>query len=427
MAAEDWEDAAPASAPAAPAQSWGDYISDTANDFGRSVSNAATFGMANRLKGYISGTGTDEQARLSEVARERSPIASTAGDVYGAFAVPGLGAENLAARMGGRVLARAGAYGLTGAATGAAQGAGNTYSGKLPDYVQNALVGGAIGAPMGAIGGAVFGRRPARSAAETPNVRELQVDKNAAYDTLKASPAQYDAMHLAHRGDALEHQFQTVDRFTPRDSPSTFRALDDMREPYAAAVQAGPSAMATVDPANIDYIRRGINKIPPSAERAVDRESGRAVKGALDDFLENPPPGAVMPGYEGAARDAAATALLARQSNGAYKRAQLSETMRGNAENRAASNYSGLNLENELRKEYRNLLNTDKKSGLSGAERAGYNRRRDQPLPAIRIRYRHAWPQCHALGRQDRGRWQRARLPGCGRRRRRRRRSLHLR
>jgi hypothetical protein len=180
-------------------------------------------------------------------------------------------------------------------------------------------------------------------------------------------------MHLAHRGDALEHQFQTVDRFTPRDSPSTFRALDDMREPYAAAVQAGPSAMATVDPANIDYIRRGINKIPPSAERAVDRESGRAVKGALDDFLENPPPGAVMPGYEGAARDAAATALLARQSNAAYKRAQLSETMRGNAENRAASNYSGLNLENELRKEYRNLLNTDKKSGLSGAERAGYN------------------------------------------------------
>src|SRR3954464_8993905 len=90
-------------------RSFTDSALETANDFGRAVSNAATFGMANRLKGYISGTGTDEQARLSEVARERSPIASTAGDVYGAFAVPGLGAENLAARMGGRVLARAGA------------------------------------------------------------------------------------------------------------------------------------------------------------------------------------------------------------------------------------------------------------------------------------------------------------------------------
>ena len=161
MASDDWT---PVDEKEAAGSGW----LDTANDFGRAVSNAATFGMANRIKGYISGTGTDEQARLSEEARKRSPYASIAGDVYGSFAVPTLGAGGLAARMGGGALARGVAYGLTGAATGAAQGAGGTYSGELPDYIKNAVVGGALGGAFGSVGGAAFGQRPAVSAAQVP-------------------------------------------------------------------------------------------------------------------------------------------------------------------------------------------------------------------------------------------------------------------
>lgn len=371
MAAEDWEDT-PASG-----GSWWDTAKSagrTVDDAVRAAANAVTFGMADRFAGYMGGQGTDAEVAKSTAARERSPYASLGGDVAGSVALPGFGAERLATRMGGGALARALGYGATGVATGAAQGAGGTYTGNLPDYIKNAAIGGALGGVLGSAGGAAFGARPLVSRAETPTLPELRTFKTGAYDTLNANPTPYDASHLARRADALENRFHTVDRYYDRDSPTTFRALDEMRAPYESVVRSGdPAAIATVDPAGIDFIRKGINRIPPSAERAVDRESGRIVKRSLDDFLENPPPGAVLPGYEGAARDAARQALLARESNAGYKRAVLSDAMRRNAENSAASNYSGLNLENNLRQEYRNLLAVDKKTGISGAQRAGYS------------------------------------------------------
>ena len=132
MASDDWT-------PVDEQQQAASTFWDTANDFGRAVSNAATFGMADRAKAGIEylkgnapsyGEGVDLQAKATEVARERSPYASIAGDVYGSFAVPTLGAAGLATRMGGGALARGAAYGATGAATGAAQGAGAPIAGN---------------------------------------------------------------------------------------------------------------------------------------------------------------------------------------------------------------------------------------------------------------------------------------------------------
>jgi hypothetical protein len=363
--------AAPPPEPAAPPTSWG----DTANDFGRAVTNAATFGMGNRIKGYLSGTGTDEQAKRSEAARARSPVASIAGDIYGSLAIPGFGAEAAAARMGGGLLARGAAYGATGAATGAAQGAGNTYTGELPDYIKNAAIGSALGGALGSAGGAIFGHRPAVTRAETPTIPELYADKTARYNLLNSNPAQYDAQHLAQAARDLENRFATsaASRFHQRDSPSTWDALSEMQQPYAAAVRAGPSAISTVDPGNLEFIRQGINKIPQSAERSTDRASGRIVKQALRDFTENPPMGAVMPGSEAAARLASEQSVLANAANAGYKRAQIANALQHNAQNTAASNYSGLNLENYLRQGYRGLLSIDRKTGLNDAQRAGFN------------------------------------------------------
>ena len=151
-------------------------VLQTTDDAVRAAANAVTFGGADRLAGAMGGltsgkgygAGVDEEVALSEAARKRSPYASIAGDVTGAVALPGFGAARLAARYGGGALARALAYGGTGAATGAAQGAGTTYTGNPEDYLKNAVLGGAIGAPLGAAGGAIFGRRPAVSAARTP-------------------------------------------------------------------------------------------------------------------------------------------------------------------------------------------------------------------------------------------------------------------
>ena len=366
MGAGDWVSEDHTSAPGTPPVDSG-WL-DTANDFGRAVTNAATFGMGNRIKGYLSGTGTDEQARLSEVARARSPYASIAGDVYGSMAIPGFGAEALAARMGSGLAARAGAYGLTGAATGAAQGAGNTYSGNLPDYLQNAAIGGAIGGALGSAGGAAFGAQPRVSAAEVPTQAELYAAKNAGYGALANSGARYESEALAQHADQIERDLLQR-RFNWRDSPGTWRGIEEARgQPAPGQLNTGYGAPR--DPGNIDFIVQGLNQIPKTERTLKDRESARFVKNALNDFVENPPPGAVLPGTEREAAQASTLARNARGDYGAYKRSQALNELISNAQNTAGATHSGLNLQNELRKGVRTFAK--EKAGESPASKAGF-------------------------------------------------------
>lgn len=401
MAASDWTDEPPTLGSAfpdpedpstLPVKTWGG-LAQSADDAVRAAANAVSFGMADRLAGAVpvpgftnTGGGTERQVQLSEAARERSPVASTVGDVAGAAALPGFGAEALAARMGGGLLARGGAYGLTGAATGAAQGAGGTYTGNPSDYVQNAMIGGTLGGAFGAGGGAAFGLRAPKSTAKTPILAEQQEAKNLAYDALGRNTAQYAAQHLAERANVVERDLyggtgyaRPAGRFPAgeRDSPSTWRSLDEMRQPHAEAVAenaATPGARteAWTDPAGIESIRKGLNKIPPSAERATDRTSARVVKSALDDFLINPPPGAVRPGYEAAARDAAGIAQWAREQNAAFKQQQAIEALRDKAIIKAGVNNSGLNIEAGLRGRIGAFV-APNESGVSPAIKKGFN------------------------------------------------------
>ena len=370
MAADDWVEQPPG----------GGGFAETAQDFARSAVNAATFGMSDRamagLQAGARGTTYDEELKntvgLSEAARERSPYASIAGDVAGSLTTPGLGAAGLAARMGGRALARGAAYGGTGLITGAAQGAGNTYTGNANDYVRNAALGGAFGGVLGGLGGAAFARGPRVTAAETPDVNTLYHAKNLDYDNLARSSVPYDARALATRADDVEHGLR-AERFHERDSPGTWRGLDEMREP-AAAIGTGvpPVQSAFVDPAGIEFIRKGINKIPKTAERAVDRESGRHIKDALDDFVINPPPGAVPPGYAAAAREASELGTRARANNAGYRRAQAFDDLITAATDKGGSNYSGLNLENALRNATTGFIKPTR--GVSKASKEGFNR-----------------------------------------------------
>jgi len=169
----------PAETPPGINRTWWDTaksVGQTADDAVRAAANAITFGMADRLAGLTSAGGTDEQVRLSEEARKRSPYASIAGDVGGAVMLPGIGGRQLAARYGGGLLARGAGYGAEGAVLGAAQGAGNTYTGKPIDYITSAGTGGLMGGVLGAGMGAAFGPRGGmRSSAEVPD--EVAVTK----------------------------------------------------------------------------------------------------------------------------------------------------------------------------------------------------------------------------------------------------------
>lgn len=368
MAAEDWV----SEGQAAPDEGWwgtAKNVGQTADDAVRAAANAVTFGMADRLAGYMGGQGTDAEVKRSEAARERSPYASIAGDVGGALAVPGFGAEALAARYGGGALARAGAYGATGVATGAAQGAGNTYTGDLPDYVRNAMLGGALGGAFGAGGGAIFGRGPARSRAATPTSQELHDASQVNYGVLARSPAAYEPGAFHQAANDVENRL-LAERYHWRDSPGTWRAIEEMRGGGTPG-QLNTGGNALVDPASIDFVRQGINKIPQTEKRATDRASGEVVKRALDDFIINPPQGAVLPGLEREAALASERALEARGNWAGHKRTEKLDDLITNARNTAGATGSGLNLENELRKGTRTFVRQT--GGTSPAELAGFN------------------------------------------------------
>jgi len=372
MAAEDWVSEGEAPATAVGGRTWWDTaksVGQTADDTVRAAANAITFGMADRLAGYAGGTGTDAEVARSEAARARSPYASVVGDVAGSMAVPGFGAEALAARYGAGALARAGAYGATGAATGAAQGAGNTYTGDMPDYIRNAAVGGVLGGALGAAGGAVFGRGPSRSAARVPTEEELFAAKNTGYGALSRNGARYEQPALHDVGNQTEQQL-LADRYHWRDSPGTWRGIEEARGGGAPGqLNTGPSA--PVSPGDIDFIVRGLNRIPKTEATATDRASAGILKRNLNDFIENPPPGAVLPGTEREAAVAATLARNARGDYGGYKRTQALNELISNAQNTAGATYSGLNLQAELRKGVRSFVK--EKGGESPATKAMFN------------------------------------------------------
>lgn len=356
----------------------------TVDDAMRAAGNAVSFGMADRLAGVMEGTGTDEQVRLSEEARKRSPWASLAGDVGGAVLLPGIGGRALAARLapdalaygsglGARALhsvkgalARGAGYGAEGVALGAAQGAGTTYTGKPVDYLQNAATGGAVGGVLGAGMGSVFGPRGGmRSSAEVPTTAEQFADKTARYQALENSPALYESTALARAATPTEDVLR-AQRYHQNDSPRTFRAVDEMRAPPTTEhLGAG----APVSPGDIEYIRKGLNRTEPGT---VDRDASGYVKRALDNFVLNPPPGAVMPGTERAAAEASALAQSARDAHGAFRRGQLFDSLIENATTSAAGAASGLNLQNRLRQVAGGALWMNDK-GQSALSKAHYN------------------------------------------------------
>jgi hypothetical protein len=337
----------------------------TIDDAVRAAANAATFGMADRFAGgmnYLTGqtdatspgSAIDEEVRASEAARKRSPYASVAGDVGGSLSNPVLGAPRMAARMAGTRflpdwLTRGAAYGGAGAVVGGVQGAGNTYTGNPIDYLVNAGEGAKMGGALGFGAGAMFAPRGGmRSTAPTPTTPQLYGEKNANYRALENSVAPYNPNALAAAGDDLEALLQAR-RYRPDRSPESFRAVDEMRNPPTTAPYGRG---AIVYPGDIESIRQGPrrNLNPRNPMDATDIASSQHVFDALDNFITNPPPGAVLPGGEPAARAAAAMAERARGNYGAYKRGQTIDDIINNAQNQAGSTHSGLNLENEFRK-----------------------------------------------------------------------------
>ena len=307
---------------------------------------------------------------LSGAAQKRSPYAYLGGELVGGAAIPGLGAEALATKLGGGAAARFAGYGAVGAGQGAAAGAGNTYSGNLSDYATNALLGGTLGGVLGGTMGSVLGPRPIVSAAKTPTTAEIYAARDFGYDALRANQGQYENPYLAARGDRVAAD---TAHYTPGDIPSTNRAIEQMRA--TADVPGGLTS-----PSQIEDIRKGINTIPFTPERAADRQAGRLVKNAIDQFYAFPPLGAVRAGTEAEASTAGEIADMSRRLHGGGRRAQTFDNILHDAELASNNPRSGVSYPDAVWSGVRNLEKSDrpgampKLTGYSDAEKAALER-----------------------------------------------------
>jgi hypothetical protein len=316
------------------------------DDAVRAAANAATLNYADRVAGALTpGSSAAEQARLSREARVRSPLASIGGDVAGAAMLPGIGGRTLAARLGGDFAARAAGHGAEGAVYGALSGGDS----------ESAAMGGLLGMGTGGFLGA-SGRM--QSAAKRPAGAELQKELDANYVTLRANAGRYEPQALFDASFPPAARIQ-AERYRPEDIPYTTRGIEEMR----GAPSVFPLGHAPVSPADIDLIRRGVNQAPPGADRAA----GRHIRTALDEFLANPPPGAVMPGTEAAAAEASALAKSAVGNTAGQKRVQAVEDLIANAETRGGT----FNVGDRLRGNAASF--TRRTKGQSPASKAGLN------------------------------------------------------
>ena len=137
----------------------------------------------------------------------------------------------------------------------------------------------------------------------------------------------------------------------------------------AHLVNSTPASALPSIPATSTVLVKGLNRIPKNDRTLTDRESASIVKRALNDFIENPPPGAVLPGTETAARQASTLARNARGDYGGYKRVQTVDELISNAAHATGATHSGLNLQNELRKGVRTFVK--EKGGESPPARQG--------------------------------------------------------
>ena len=78
----------------------------------------------------------------------------------------------------------------------------------------------------------------------------------------------------------------------------------------------------SITPNEIENVRKSINEIPFTPERAADRKAGREVKNAIDDFYASPPLGSVRPGTEADAAAAGEIADMSRKLHGGGRRAE---------------------------------------------------------------------------------------------------------
>jgi hypothetical protein len=329
---------------------WYQKAGQAADDIVRSVANGATFGFADKLAGYLNGTGTDAERAKSQEALDRAGGAGTVAELTGAVATPiGLARNGvaLAGRFGTDAMqglpglaARTGLMATEGAGYGAVGAAGHD---------QNVKNGALLGAIMG--GGAnVVGEG-------------LAVGANKVAGAFNKQPVIPTADQLRQRAQAAYQAADAADVvFTPQAVTSlrnrVFNDLVGMG--YDPALQPGAAAIVrrlddlhgnNVSLTGLDSLR----KVAGNGYVAGNNSNNRAVAqiiAAIDDAVANPTTGDVLFGNAAAGSNALTEA---RALWSQLAKANTISEARDSAALRAASTGAGGNIDNATRQNMRRV------------------------------------------------------------------------
>jgi hypothetical protein len=297
--------------------SWSDYFlahlakpfqgaGQAADDYMRAITDAGSFGTADRLAAYMGGTNlADERAKTAAAYQRLGPVMGSAASMIGYAPLGELGA---AAKIGGAAAPYVGRWAggvLGSAAEGAGAGALGA-AGHDEDVGKGALIGGALGAAGGVPGG-VVGRGGALAPAMAAD--DLKAQAQAAYAPLdnilfhgpsevhpaiKAVDAALDAS-----GDIRREKRGLVGQPSTALARSTMAEVGDVLDnpqPTAAFIQSTQRRLDNL-----------ANKPTASPE---DKFLAPKYSAALEDVMQNGLPQTGVPagvqpsGYAAAVRDA---------------------------------------------------------------------------------------------------------------------------
>lgn len=242
----------------------------------------------------------------------------------------------------GGVLAKGAAAVASGAASEAAGQA--TEGTKAEPYVR-------AGTAMAVGGLSGLATRPAGQA--LPTREQIKAAGTAGYEQLKQSNVQVakDAV-----SDLLTGIKADLHRESFRDylAPSTYRAIEELKTGKDAKI------------ADIDGVRRLLGNIPGT--NPTDKAAAQRAVSAIDEFLNNPPPGSVL---SGSVETDAAILKHAQGNWRSQKQLEVVENASVGGQRRAGVSGSGANRINTARQEIRKILDSDKKSrGMSDEVKA---------------------------------------------------------